>query len=406
MKFYYENEDFRNIPNGNGFCEISNLDWEYGFQMNTITLTDEPIIWNFSVRGGFLPHIFDENINYIKSVFESVKDKPNVKLTFTNFHEGGAPNQFIEKLIQLKNRVGLANHQVCIITNNANVSVYKKMIDVIYKPYLLGFLADHYKDILHTPIEHNDTIIGLLSTDEYLNSEKKKFFLSYNKNTTKTFRIQLLLWLMKTGIIDDSYVSILIKNGNFDRNRLRSDKDELYDLIAWFNQFEQRGFNVLDWDYPNHQNDVFSSLKYTTKSHYADTVFNIITETTCDTNSLNLTEKSFKGIANCHPYLVIGDVNTHKHIKDLGFELYEDLIDYSFDSIDDSEIRLNSALKEVKRIYNIGGNGILEWYKKNIDKIEHNKSKFFEYKFSDMIKETIADLKKQFSSTESYKNII
>ena len=67
---------------------------------------------------------------------------------------------------------------------------------------------------------------------------------------------------------------------------------------------------------------------------------------------------------------------------------------------------MNSALKEVKRIYNIGGNGILEWYKKNIDKIEHNKSKFFEYKFSDMIKETIKDLKKQFSSTESYKNII
>ena len=406
MKFYYENEDFRNIPNGNGFCEISNLDWEYGFQMSTTKLTEEPIIWNFSIRGGFLPHIFDENIDYIKSVFESVKDKPNVKLTFTNFHEGGTPNQFIEKVIQLKNRVGLANHQVCIITNNANVSVYKKMIDVIYKPYLLGFLADHYKDILHTPIEHNNTIIGLLSADEYLNSEKKKFFLSYNKNTTKPFRVQLLLWLMKTGIIDDSYVSILIKNGNFDRNRLRSDKDELYDLIAWFNQFEQKGFNVLDWDYPNHQNDVFSSLKYTTKSHYSDTLFNIITETTCDANSLNLTEKSFKGIANCHPYLVIGDVNTHKHIKDLGFELYEDLIDYSFDSIDDSEIRLNSALKEVKRIYNIGGSGILEWYKKNIDKIEHNKIKFFEYKFSDMIKETILDLKKQFSSTESYKNII
>ena len=82
------------------------------------------------------------------------------------------------------------------------------------------------------------------------------------------------------------------------------------------------------------------------------------------------------------------------------------MIDYSFDSIDDNEIRLNSALKEVKRIYNIGGNGILEWYKKNIDKIEHNKIKFFEYKFSDMIKETIKDLKKQFSSTESYKNII
>jgi len=100
MKFYYENEDFRNTPNGNGFCEISNLDWEYGFQMHTTKLTDEPIIWNFSIRGGFLPHIFDENIDYIKDVFESVKRRPNIKLTFTNFHEGGTPNQFIEKLIQ------------------------------------------------------------------------------------------------------------------------------------------------------------------------------------------------------------------------------------------------------------------------------------------------------------------
>ena len=51
MKFYYENEDFRNIPNGNGFCEISNLDWEHGFKVNTTTLTDEPIVWNFSKRG-------------------------------------------------------------------------------------------------------------------------------------------------------------------------------------------------------------------------------------------------------------------------------------------------------------------------------------------------------------------
>ena len=51
MKFYYENEDFRNIPNGNGFCEISNLDWEYGFQMSTTKLTEELIICNFSVKG-------------------------------------------------------------------------------------------------------------------------------------------------------------------------------------------------------------------------------------------------------------------------------------------------------------------------------------------------------------------
>lgn len=406
MKFYYENLDYRNIPNGNGFCEISNLDWDYGFQMATTELSDEQLIWNFSIKGGFLNHIFDDNIEYLKSVFGKVKGRANIKLVFTNFHEGGAQNQFIGKLIQLKNRYELLDNQICVVTNNANAKIYSNSIQIIYKPYLLGFLADHYKDIRYEPIEHNGTEIALLSSEEYLNSEKKKFFLSYNKNTTKPFRVQLLLWLMKTGMIDDSYVSILIKNDNFDRNQLRSDKDELYDLIAWFNQFERRGFNILDWDYPNHQNDVFSSLKYTTKSHYTDTIFNIITETTFENNSLNLTEKSFKAIANCHPYLVIGDVNTNKHIKDLGFELYDDLIDYSFDSIDDNGVRLNTALKEVRRIYTLGESGIFEWYKKNVDKIEYNKTKFFEYKFSDMIKGTIRDLKEGFNKKDSYKNIL
>jgi hypothetical protein len=265
---------------------------------------------------------------------------------------------------------------------------------------LLGFLIDHYKDIKDESIFHNGTEIGLLSTSEYINSEKKKFFLSYNKNTTKSFRIQLLLWLLKNGIIDDTYVSVLIKNENFDRNQLRSTEDELYDLVAYYNKFEGMGFSVLDWDYPNHQNDVFSNLKYTTKSHYTDTIFNIITETTFENDQLNLTEKSFKAMANCHPYLVIGDAGVNQHIKNLGFELYEDLIDYSFDSIEDNQIRLNQALKEVRKIYKMGKIEIIDWYKNNIEKIEKNKSKLFTYSFSKMIDESIYILK------ESYKNII
>ena len=52
MKFYYENEDFRNTPNGNGFCTVSNLDWHYGFNNPVFELLDdEHIVWNFSIQG-------------------------------------------------------------------------------------------------------------------------------------------------------------------------------------------------------------------------------------------------------------------------------------------------------------------------------------------------------------------
>ncbi len=338
-------------------------------------------------------NVIDSNRMYFEKVFETIKTKPNVRLVFSNFHEGTGQNGFIIKLIQLKDRYQIEPNRIIVVTNNKHSELFNKHgIRIIHKPYLFGFLVDHYRDLKNTSIEHNGTEIGLLSSDEYLSFEKKKFFLSYNKNTTKTFRVQLLLWLMKTGMIDDSYVSILIRNENFNRRELESTQDELYDLIAYYNRFERMGFNVLDWDYPNHKNDVFSNLKYTTKSHYGETLFNIISETSFENESLNLTEKSFKALANSHPFLIIGDRYSNQYIKDLGFEQYDDIIDYSFDSIENRDERLNAAFKEIKKIYSIGRDGMIEWYRNNIDKINHNRQKFFTYSFSTMIDDTIKEL--------------
>lgn len=395
MKFYYENEDFRNTPNGNGFCTVSNLDWHYGFN-NPIfeLLDDEHIVWNFSIQGEMQSWIIDEHSHYFDEVFSKVKDKPNVRLVFSNFHEGANQNHFITKLIQLKTKHGLQPNQIVVVSNNKYAETFNKHISIIYKPYLFGFLVDHYKDIKDNDIEHNGSVIGLLTPKEYLETIKNKFFLSYNKNTTKSFRVQLILWLIKNGIIDDTYVSILIKNENFNREQLRSTEPELYDLIAYYNKFDRMGFNILDWNYPEVKNDVFSNLKYTTKSHYADTLFNIISETSFETDSTNLTEKSFKAFANSHPFLIIGDVGSNELVRSFGFELYDELVDYSFDSIPERDKRLNEALKQIRNVYSIGKDGIIDWYKNNVDKIEYNRNKFFTYSFSKMIDETITDLKK------------
>lgn len=299
MKFYYENADYKSIPNGNPFCHISNLDWAYGFENPIFELnTEDNIIWNLSIMGEMNSNVVDINKSYFEKVFDTIKDKPNVKLVFSNFHEGTGQNPFFARLLILKDKYNIPDRQIIVITNNKHSELFnEKGIRVIHKPYLFGFLVDHYRDLKNKSIEHNGTEIGLLNVNDYLTIPKKKFFLSYNKNTTKAFRIQLILWLIKNGMIDDSYVSVLIKNDNFNRRELESKEIELYDLIAYYNKFDKMGFNILDWDYPNHQNDVFSNLKYTTKSHYADTYFNIITETSFENNSLNLTEKSFKALA-------------------------------------------------------------------------------------------------------------
>ncbi len=394
MKFYYENLDFKNVSNGHPFCHISNLDWNYGFSNPIFELNDvEPIIWNFSIIGEMNSQVVDANKDYLESVFDKVKDKPNIKIVFSNFHEGTNQNPFFSRLILFKDKFNLATNQIVVVTNNKHSELFNRHgIKVIHKPYLFGFLVDHYRDIKHTSIDYKGTEIGLLNVNQYLESEKKKFFLTYNKNTTKTFRIQLILWLIKNKLIDDSYVSILIKNNNFNKRELDSNEIELNGLAEYYDEFDKIGFNVLDWDYPNHKNDVFSNLKYTTKSHYADTYFNIITETSFENNSLNLTEKSFKAFANCHPFLIIGDMDTHKYLQSLGFELYDELIDYSFDSMPDNQKRLNDALGQIRKVHKLGIDSIINFYKNNIEKIKKNKERFFEYSFSKMIDDTIKDL--------------
>lgn len=395
MKFYYENLDYKSVPNGKDFCHISNLDWNYGFQNPILKLNDEDlIIWNLSVMGEMNSNVIDYNRLYFLNLFDKIKDKPNVKLVFSNFHEGTNQNPFFSRLILLKDKFNIPDEQIVVITNNKYSELFSKNgIKVIHKPYLFGFLVDHYKEIQNTSIKHNGNEIGLLYVNEYLNSRKKKFFLSYNKNTTKTFRIQLILWLIKNELIDDSYVSILIKNDNFNIKELESKEVELIDLAEYYSKFNTLGFNVLDWDYPNIKNDVFSNLKYTTKSHYSETYFNIITETSFENNSLNLTEKSFKALANCHPFLIIGDCKSNEYLRTLGFEPYNDLIDYEFDSIVDNQKRLNNVLGEIRKIHLKGEKYILSWYKNNIEKIKKNRNRFFEFSFSEMIDETIKDLK-------------
>ena len=78
----------------------------------------------------------------------------------------------------------------------------------------------------------------------------------------------------------------------------------------------------------------------------------------------------------------------------MGYSLYDDLIDYSFDSVFDNDERMNMVFTEIKRIHALGSNYIIDWYKNNVEKIKSNRDVFFNYETLDsMILKTIDELK-------------
>jgi len=50
MKFYYENINYKEIPNGShNLCRISEFDYNFGFNNPIFELSDyKEIIWNFT----------------------------------------------------------------------------------------------------------------------------------------------------------------------------------------------------------------------------------------------------------------------------------------------------------------------------------------------------------------------
>ena len=104
-----------------------------------------------------------------------------------------------------------------------------------------------------------------------------------------------------------------------------------------------------------------------TSPEYTNALFDIVLETT-DLCSF-FSEKTFKPVILKKPFIVFGAVDCNKHLKELGFLLYDELIDYKFDSVKDNRERAYLICLELKRLSNYD---FKEMYSKIKSKLDYN----------------------------------
>ena len=107
---------------------------------------------------------------------------------------------------------------------------------------------------------------------------------------------------------------------------------------------------------------------------YSGTDFSLISETYFrDTEQPWVTEKTWKAILNCHPFIIAGDTNSSCYIHRYGFVSFEKYLPFpNYDIISDTEHRLDSIVENVKYwLSNITN------HKDDIEKrVVHNKNRF------------------------------
>jgi hypothetical protein len=154
----------------------------------------------------------------------------------------------------------------------------------------------------------------------------------------------------------------------FDSNNL---KDVSYYSFLWLNErnFEE---NYIQSTHANHDELI---------DIYKNTAINVLNESKYSSELLSIpytfiSEKTFRALAFPRPFIVIGQRHTLKNLQKMGFRTFSDIIDESYDEMNDSE-RMDKIQEIILDLSKKSKEEIYTMWEKCIDNYEHNRKSIF-----------------------------
>lgn len=218
------------------------------------------------------------------------------------------------------------------------------------------------------PRQHRVVILAFLNKKDYLRDTDWSLLKAYNLDYYKTDFNHMINWLYTT--INVENIKELQPDIEFVlKNKIQKSKYELnYDV-----EIGEHGF---DWDKTYYENN------------FRHSYVNIVNESQFQRdNTIHITEKSLIPLYYSQIPLFVA---THNHVKtlrnDFNFDVFDDIIDHSYDNIVDPKKRMLAIFDEIERLYNNkenikqkykelevrfinNKNKVIDMYKNNIDSV-------------------------------------
>jgi len=185
----------------------------------------------------------------------------------------------------------------------------------------------------------------------YKPGKRSKIFLGFNRRMHE-HRCLLVAWMHKENLLDRSFVS-------FPSHHVGTNENFLEKVKNYNHLFDQYG--ITDDDIKNLNNKLPLTLDIDNWNpyplpiisnrlnvFYERSLISLVSETFFYSNTVHLTEKTFKPIINHHPFITISAPGTLKAIKSFGFRTFDTIIDESYDEIDDHNLRFNAILNIIR----------------------------------------------------------
>jgi hypothetical protein len=259
-----------------------------------------------------------------------------------------------------------------LILGGQNVSLHKnyhdgntplKRFKILYWPTYL--ITHTWVGLQNSFILHND-LKDKFKTPEQLSIDKKFDYLYINLNNKSRYH----RCLMMDKLCENNLMKLGLNSWNLlstDGMGSITDLDVVYESFD-FKCWEEKKINIDDYRIDK---DIVD--EYTKKLLQPNALISLVTETFHRTNFI--TEKTFRPILLEQPFIVLGGKNQNKELINLGFELYDEIFDYTFDSEDSLEKRAQGIIDNFLKIKD---ENYYEVYEQLLPKIKRNKKRIIQ----------------------------
>lgn len=287
--------------------------------------------------------LFDNHktIDLDENLITSIKLK-KCKIVFTYLLEGYFNTLCVNWINDLCEKYNFSKDDVIVITSN-----------------LIQFSNNNFTIINYNYFGNH---INFLSVSKLDSIKVKLYQTEYEKFLNTNFEFHFLCF---NGIPRENRLLMfneLTTNSKFKNKSITTlrgvDKNYYYDVPSWDNQKIGGGARL----------NVDAHLK---------SFLNIVTETLYDSDSIFISEKTYKPIYLCQPFIVFGNPFTLNKLHELGYKTFDKWWDESYDSELDLKIRFNKIVKVMETISELNLDELKELKNEMRDVVVHNYLNFF-----------------------------
>jgi len=316
-------------------------------------------------------------LNFIKNL-EELRYNANCYFVFDASTEGFSPfkNFFFHNLYESCRLHNIKPNKIIFVSTNmkdlTNIERYNKENRIQESIRVFPFLS--FKKMIQDLIEDNYGFnFNSNSAFEYFKSEcDRKFSGDFGLSLSRVNRSHRTL------------AHYLLHSTNLDRHFKLSQDRISEDDIRYTAQHYLLDKNFLKWcsTLPKvvDTEDFETNHALSINSHlHNSTLFQIVNEThvkNWQNTSLFYSEKTFRSMAHMQPFLIFGQPGCNRKLEQLGFRLFREDFDYSFDDIQDTKKRylaiIDTIRQVVKQLNEMNRDEQIKWRFRREETLKHN----------------------------------